>query len=366
MSQLADLSSHLQSLLFLQGEVALADIGHWKVVEQPAVLQRVAGSVLPKRGELTFEASEKQSTSPALLQHLQKAWQSDQSSTTIQLEQELEKLRSSLNEKPKVLLPGMGWLSRKEGHLRFQSSNNNFLLQSFGLGPVDAYPVIPKQEKAAPVSAATTATATPSRRLWWLGLVAILLLLPVIWFIWKTPNDLSLEATEETPTEPAPAYQSGGLKTPTQSAYIEPNKPKNPEQNQTATPAAEQSSPSPLTEQPREEAASTEVPAAETTETPTPAETTAPPAEETTTETASTISRAEADYFIILGSFVNAKNVSDYRKEVEQAGYNSITQEAEGAVRVGIPVKGSEAEANEVLKKVKASLNRDAWLQKRQ
>lgn len=361
MLQLADLSPHLQSLLFQQGEVALADIGCWKVVKQPAVLQRVAGTVLPKRGELSFEVSENQATSPELLQRLQEAWQTNEASTAAQLKQQLETLHRALAKRQRVLLPGMGWLSSREEGIAFESSNNNFLLTSFGLGPVDAYPVIPKQKKKT--AATTTAAAAPksSPHLWWLGLIAILLLLPVIWFIWRTPSEINENSTEAPLAEPAPAYQSGGLQTPTQSTYIEPNKPKTPRQ-ESSPPSTAQTTP-----------AASEVEAATTekvTETP-PAEPeeagsevpTGPPA--ANIEVSTDISPEEADYYIILGSFVDAKNVSDYREKVKQAGYGTLTQEVDAAVRVGIPVKGEEAAAKKLLQEVQAALNKDAWLKKR-
>lgn len=365
MSQLADLTPQIQQILFLHGEVALAELGRWKVEKRPAELQRISGTVLPKRGELIFEANKNLSYSPALLAELSKAWNTDTEAAEQRLTEQVQALQTAVAQKQRVVLPGMGWLSQKEEALVFEASTNNFLLETFGLAAVDAYPVLSKTttNKVAPPP---PAAAGSSKRLWLLGLVAILLLIPVIWFIWTTPSELDDSSAEEAPTEPTPAYQSGGLETPTQSAYIKPQRENKPP---VTTPPDD-------TEAPAEEQTKVEDPA----EIPALEESTPPaapaqgPAEETasaedehnsTAAADNAISLAEADFFIILGSFADNTNANDYLQKVKSAGYTGVLEETAGSIRVGIPVKGKAEAAKQLLEKVKAQLNSEAWLQTR-
>lgn len=229
-----NLALAIQHVLIQTGNAVLPGIGVLRLMYHPARLNRQEGKIYPPSEIPEFEVLEDLSEpEPGLLhEFLQTLDETDETIGMSRLQQVFSDIKAALGRGEEVELPEVGDFFVEDGQIRFRPGPFNYYLEVFGLGPVQARPVMRRTpEQAARIAQESRAkllldakAPIRSRRkdryvLSSLAAVLILALAGCIWLILTQPSapaDPALSATAqdaglEMPDEDTPRTDPGDL-----------------------------------------------------------------------------------------------------------------------------------------------------------
>lgn len=336
----------LVAILMSEGQLSLAGVGTFSLIEQTASLSIIEGLAKPPAKKATFNPN-LQLDDGRLVRYwmLQKGLPQEQAQQ--QAAALLHFIKSELAEKQAVQIAGLGRLFQDHNkELRFTPSEQNLSTLSFGLGAVPIAPVV-RTERPAGYSNApdkTTAKKVPlpaadqanqllsslwlfiHRYIWHIAAATALLFLLGLWHI----------RSRDKPTpNVADRMPSASAEPPAAAPYAAPLPPP-------TTTTAE-------TEMVNE--SQKEVP---TNTNPEPTNKAAP--------------SPIGQYAIIaVGRYGQAANVDQMVARIETAGYKAYTKQESGLTRVGVQYSyRNETDLDEALADVRRKFSQDAFILSRQ
>lgn len=331
-----DVGAYIADLLYEHDVVNLPGLGSFTGQYQSADIDHVQGRVHPPSKELAFNANLVLDDG-VLVQYIQKKHLLSVKEAQRIVEDYVRQVQQALRNKEIVVFPKLGKLFQDyEGSLKFIAEGVNFNTDSYGLPPVQFYPINrleppagqtpgaaskdkPRQKKEAKDWVEKTVDWFDRHILYFIGVVSVFIIFIIYWFFIHNPSP----DTEASVPE---------IDIPTERFNTSPSQPR---EEISAVPPEEQNAPA---------APST------STETESPVDTEEP-----------TIAPDQKSAIILIGVFGNAENVERLIQKLYQAGFEPYTEKAGNLTRVGIQFAyETEAELQSTLRDVQRKFEPNA------
>lgn len=340
-----NLALAIQHVLIQTGNALIPGIGVLRLKYHPGRLSRREGMIYPPAEVPEFEVLDDfPEPEPGLIrEYLLAEQEADEAIGAARLKRVLVDLRESLDRDESVELPEVGEFYKEAGRIDFRPGSFNYYLEVFGLGPVQARPVmrrtpeqaarLAQESRAARLPETKTVTQVKRKDRWVLpGLAAILVLALAgcIWLILAPPS---------LPT----GVSQAGLDQGTETDVSDEDMPRT-------------SDPGDLTEQILGEDPDTVQQVVEDIE---------PTAPHLTpsNEDASTPLFAQDQVRIVAGHFANPENVAGLINRLKDMGFNAQSEPGKGGLtRVFVLVDPATSDPAEILARIQKDVEPTAWI----
>lgn len=339
-----DLGKNIADLLYRHDRLNIPGLGSFELSHAPALVDQVQGQITAPAKAILFNENLVMDDG-VLVAHLQRTNNWSLAETQQWVKEQVDQIKTSLQNKEIVELPGVGRFFRNfEQQLKFVAESGNFNIDTFGLRPVkgqliarsreEKIPVAQHKKAVAPVKTKTSktiqadsvagdiATWFQKNLVWVLALTVIVLIAAAI-LLFNRPDDpvVISDPVAEVPQERLNASPS--KTTPA------------PEENEIAPPPAESELP------------------------PHPAEDIG---EDFDTE-ASTLAPEEHTAVIAVGLFGDPNNVQNLMEELSKDGYAPVSKREGNNTRIGVSIRFTEeAELQSALSRVRRKYAKSAFL----
>ena len=341
-----NLALAIQHVLIQTGNAILPGIGVLRLKYHPARLSRREGMIYPPSEVPEFEVlDDLPEPEPGLIrEYLLAEQEADEAIGVARLKRVLADLRESLDRDQSVELPEVGEFYKEAGRIDFRPGSFNYYLEVFGLGPVQARPVMRRTpEQAARLAQESRATRLPETKTvaqvnkrkdrWVLPALATVLVLALAGCIWL------ILAPPSLPT----GVSQAGLDQGPESVVSDEDMPRT-------------SDPGDLTEQILGEDPDTVQQAVEDI---------APTAPHgmRSNEDESTPRFAQNQVRIVAGHFANPENVAGLIDRLKEMGFNAQSEPGKGGLtRVFVLVAPDTSDAMEILARIQKDVEPTAWI----